>query len=132
MVKMYTSFVILVCLSFVGLAQQNMEDQSYLKKNGPPDTHVFLVQKNKLENSGQLAFTSLKRALANKGKVVKIDLSSKGLKQFPVQLLLLKNLEYLDLSNNNIAEIPEGISQLKNLKVLAINNNQLKILKILI
>jgi len=61
-------------------------------------------------------------------KAAKIDLSNKGLTEFPMELLDCKNLRKLNLSHNKIKVIPKEISQLKYLKNLDISHNQIKVL----
>jgi GTPase SAR1 family protein len=55
----------------------------------------------------------------------KLDLSSKGLESFPLEIAILSNLTELDLSINQIREIPEAIAKLSNLRKLYLNHNQI-------
>jgi len=56
--------------------------------------------------------------------ITKIDLSNKGLTEFPIEILKYKNLVELDLSNNGLKSIPVELSELKNLKYLNLSLNQ--------
>lgn len=58
----------------------------------------------------------------------KIDLSNKGLHEFPIELLSCKNLKKLNLSNNHLKSLPKGIDKLKRLEVLDVSYNQLNVL----
>lgn len=119
-------FAFLLLFSKLSSAQEILEDKSYLKtKTSHPS---FTKQEEELELNGQIAFTSLNRALANKDIVKKLNLANQGLSEFPVELLMLHSLEYLDLSGNSISEIPSAIAQLTHLKVLALSKNQLSTL----
>ena len=72
------------------------------------------------------AFTSLKEALKQPDKVVKLVLRKQKLDSFPDAIYQFKNLQYLDLSRNNIREIPDSISRLKNLQVLHLSRNKIE------
>ena len=72
------------------------------------------------------AFTSLKEALKQPDKVVKLVLRKQKLDSFPEAIYQFKNLQYLDLSRNNIREIPDSISRLKNLQVLHLSRNNIE------
>lgn len=61
-------------------------------------------------------FTNLDSALKNPDAVIKLNLRKKHLKEFPLQILNFKNLQYLDISKNKIKELPEGINKLQNLQ----------------
>lgn len=70
-------------------------------------------------------YISLKEALANPNQVVKLSLRKQGLKEFPEQILKLKNLQYLDLSKNKIESLPDSIVQLTQLQFLIVSKNEL-------
>lgn len=57
--------------------------------------------------------------------ISKLDLSRKGLTNFPEEVLYLKNLRKLNLSHNKIKKIPKEIEELRNLEVLDISNNDI-------
>jgi Leucine-rich repeat (LRR) protein len=65
------------------------------------------------------AITDLNVALQNPDAVVKLVLRKKKFKEFPMELLQFKNLQYLDISKNSIKSLPDSISKLKNLQHLA-------------
>lgn len=71
------------------------------------------------------AYTDLATALKNPEKVIKLELRKKNLKQFPLEILKFKNIQYLDLSKNKITELPEGIEELKDLQYLLLSKNKL-------
>ncbi|NHK32306.1 MAG: hypothetical protein FK730_13205 [Asgard group archaeon] len=54
-----------------------------------------------------------------------LELSGNNLKEIPKEILSLKKLAILDLSYNLISSIPNWIFKLKLLRVLKLNNNQL-------
>lgn len=89
----------------------------------------FLPAQNQLLDSVSLAlyneFTNLKEALQQPDQVVKLSLRKQGLKEFPKEVLKLKNLQYLDLSKNKIESLPDSIVQLKQLQVLIVSKNDL-------
>jgi Leucine-rich repeat (LRR) protein len=72
------------------------------------------------------AFTSIEDALKDPDKVIKLELRKKKLKEFPVEILKFKNLQYLDLSKNNIKELPPEIDSLQNLQIFIISKNELE------
>ncbi|MBS1651799.1 MAG: leucine-rich repeat domain-containing protein [Bacteroidetes bacterium] len=82
-----------------------------------------LLDSTALANAPQII--ELNDALSNEKDVIKLVLRKKKLKEFPLSILRLTNLQYLDLSKNNIKEIPDSISQLKNLQVLILSKNNL-------
>lgn len=63
-------------------------------------------------------YTSLEEALKNPHDIIKLNLRKQKLKQFPIEILELKNLQYLDISRNSIKELPDSIVNLKNLQYL--------------
>lgn len=73
-------------------------------------------------------YTNLKEALEEPERVIKLSLRKQGLKEFPKEVLKLKNLQYLDLSKNKIDNLPDSIVQLKNLQVLIVSKNNLEAL----
>lgn len=72
------------------------------------------------------AFTSIQQAIKQPEKVVKLILRKQKLKEFPKEILLFKNLQYLDLTKNSIKELPHGIDSLHNLEVLILSKNDLE------
>lgn len=66
---------------------------------------------------------SLEVALKAPEEVVHLRLKRKKLKEFPIQILQLKNLEVLDLSNNKLTSLPDELIQLKHLKKLILSRN---------
>lgn len=71
-------------------------------------------------------YTSIEDALKNPEQVYKLRLSKLHLKEFPTEILQLKNLQYLDVSKNRIVKIPSEIKQLNNLRVLNISKNKIE------
>lgn len=74
------------------------------------------------------AFTSLSEAMKYPDKVIKLELRKKKLKEFPKEIFLFKNLQYLDLSKNSIKELPANIDSLKYLQILILSKNELETL----
>ncbi len=73
-------------------------------------------------------FTDLDSARRDPDKVVKLSLRKKKYKDFPMQILKFKNLQYLDLSKNSIKELPDSIITLKKLQYLIVSKNGLEAL----
>lgn len=73
-------------------------------------------------------FTDLDSARRDPDKVVKLSLRKKKYKDFPMQILKFKNLQYLDLSKNSLKELPDSIIKLKNLQYLIVSKNSLEAL----
>jgi len=73
----------------------------------------------------QPVFRSLKKALRNPNKVYKLDLKSSSLKEFPVEILKLKNLRTLFLDSNQIEILPVQLDQLQNLRTLSLSYNKI-------
>src|ERR1035437_2244363 len=71
-------------------------------------------------------YTNLSKALRNSDKVYKLNLSNKGLTEFPVEILKLKELRYLILDSNQITNIPSQINDLQKLKYLSLSNNTIQ------
>jgi Leucine-rich repeat (LRR) protein len=71
-------------------------------------------------------YTDLKLALENKDKVVRLNLRKQKLKTFPIEILQLKNLQYLDLGKNSISVLPDSIVTLKKLQFLILTRNDLE------
>jgi Leucine-rich repeat (LRR) protein len=57
-------------------------------------------------------------------EITEIDLSNKGLTEFPSEILSCKNLKWLDLSNNGFVKVPTSLGELKSLKHLDLSENQ--------
>ena len=74
-------------------------------------------------NSEKVVYHSLSKALRNADKVYKLNLSNKDLKEFPEDILKLKELRYLILDSNQITTIPPEINKLENLKCLSLSHN---------
>lgn len=91
---------------------------------------VFNLNAQRLLSTTELekqpTFYSLDKAVANKDKVYKLNLSKQKLKEFPKEILLFPNLQILILANNQITEIPKEINQLQNLQVLHLAKNKIK------
>lgn len=87
------------------------------------------------------AFTSLEAGLKDPDKVIKLVLRKHKLKEFPMDIVKFKNLQYLDLGRNNLKALPPELGGLGSLQVLILSRNsieslpyeigQLKSLKIL-
>lgn len=70
--------------------------------------------------------TDLQEALQKPDSVIKLVLRKKHFKQFPLEILTFKNLQYLDISKNSITELPDSIGALKNLQHLACSKTGLQ------
>jgi Leucine-rich repeat (LRR) protein len=74
------------------------------------------------------SFTSISEAMKEPDKVVKLELRKRKLKEFPKEIFLFKNLQYLDLSKNSLTEIPAEIAELKSLQILILSKNDIETL----
>ncbi len=72
------------------------------------------------------ATTSLIEAMKNPNAVIKLELKKQKLKSFPIEILKMKNLQYLDISKNNIQEIPDSIELLVNLQHFNASKNKIE------
>jgi Leucine-rich repeat (LRR) protein len=97
---------LLVCLVFMAPAQQTLLDSVSL--------------------ATWQEYTDLAEALKDGDNVVKLSLRKKKLKEFPMEVLKLKNLQYLDLSRNTIKELPDSIVTLKSLQYLIVSRTGLE------
>ncbi len=92
--------------------------------------HCFQNLNAQLLDSIQLnetnVYTDLSEALKQPDQVIKLELRKQKLKQFPLEILQFKNLQYLDLSKNQLKELPDSISQLKHLQYLDVSRNKLE------
>jgi len=73
-------------------------------------------------------YSDLKAALENPLAVIRLNLRKQKLKDFPKEILELKNLQYLDLSKNDIEELPDSLVTLKDLQYLLVSRTGLKAL----
>lgn len=71
-------------------------------------------------------WTDLKEALKTPKAIKRLSLAKTRLKDIPLEVFELENLEELDLSRNQIREIPPQIRNLKKLRVLDISRNKLE------
>ena len=60
----------------------------------------------------------LKAYVKNRGGVVSLDLSEKGLSRVPDAVTELTEVEELKLNDNNMTELPTSINKLRNLVTL--------------
>ena len=72
-------------------------------------------------------FVSLQAALKSPDKVIKLDLWSANLREFPQEIFKFKNLQALNLNFNQIKSLPTHIYQLKYLQELRLGHNQFKV-----
>ena len=78
------------------------------------------------EPDTSFVFTNLNDALLKPLSVYKLDLSKKGLKIFPLDLVQFRNLRFLNLNKNKLKNIPKEIGELRNLEVLDVSKNSLE------
>lgn len=92
--------------------------------------HFCMHAQSDLLDSVSLAtyqeYSDLDAALENPNNVVKLILRKKKYREFPMQVLKFKNLQYLDLSKNIIKEIPDSIVALEKLQVLIVSSTKLE------
>lgn len=121
--KLITLFVTVLCLN--SASAQQFEDKSYLKKNQPvsnahrtqfiPDSRYGAV----------VSQYNLTEALKNPDMYKSARFYAAGLKEFPEQLFLFKNLEEIDLASNEITALPANLNEFKYLKEIHVNRNKL-------
>lgn len=71
-------------------------------------------------------FNDLNAALATKDSVYRLVLRKKKLKEFPIEILEFKNLQYLDISKNSISVIPDSLVKLTNLQYFKCSKNNIE------
>ncbi|MGZ3862029.1 MAG: leucine-rich repeat domain-containing protein [Bacteroidia bacterium] len=91
--------------------------------------NLFSQANNVLLDSMQLeetySYIDLEEAIKHPEMVVRLELRKKKLKEFPKEIFMFKNLQYLDLSRNQITELPDSIYKLTQLQYLDISRNKL-------
>jgi Leucine-rich repeat (LRR) protein len=90
---------------------------TYLDEIEDFKTHFLIFQQTQLTDYYQSPF--------EKSIFKVINLSKNGFAQFPLPLLLCKNLEELDLSYNKMKTLPKEICQLTKLSKLTLTGNEL-------
>lgn len=73
-------------------------------------------------------WTDLKEALKTPKAIKRLSLAKMKLKEVPMEVFELENLEELDLSRNHLRDIPPQIRNLKKLRVLDISRNKIETL----
>ena len=71
------------------------------------------------------SYLDLTEAMKFPERVVRLELRKQKLKEFPKEIFMFKNLQYLDLSKNQIKELPDSIYQLTQLQYLDVSRNKL-------
>ncbi|MGB3949207.1 MAG: leucine-rich repeat domain-containing protein [Bacteroidia bacterium] len=120
--KMFFLLQFLVFTLFQASAQQ-YEDKSYLKKNSTDNHRAKLIPDSKY--GAVVSQYNLDEALKNPDKYRSARFYQAGLKEFPEQLFLFKNLEEIDLASNQISTLPNRLTEFKQLKEIHVNNNKL-------
>ncbi|MCF8374460.1 MAG: leucine-rich repeat domain-containing protein [Bacteroidales bacterium] len=109
MIARNSILTILICLIGIGstLAQDKLLSERKLKR--------------------QNTFTSIEEAMTKPDEVYKLKLGGEGktLKDIPVEVFQLKNLQDLDLSSNRISLLPDELFKLTNLQKLDVSFNQI-------
>ena len=70
-------------------------------------------------------YKDIDHALANPDSVFQLQLKSKGLNTFPLELCQFPNLQKLDLSKNRIGAFPDSLNILINLTFLDLSRNNI-------
>lgn len=70
-------------------------------------------------------YRTLERALKNPDQVYVLKLHKQKLKEFPMEILELKNLNVLDLGNNKLRAVPDQLSELEFLQELNLMKNKM-------
>ncbi|MGZ3941677.1 MAG: leucine-rich repeat domain-containing protein [Bacteroidia bacterium] len=91
--------------------------------------NLFSQANNVLLDSMQLeeaySYIDLEEAVKHPEMVIRLELRKKKLKEFPKEIFMFKNLQYLDLSRNQITELPDSIYKLTQLQYLDVSRNKL-------
>jgi leucine-rich repeat protein SHOC2 len=87
---------------------------------------VGQINDTEIDISQKPFYSSLSKALRNADKVYKLDLSKKGLTEFPFEILQLKELRVLVLDSNQITIIPDQIKELQKLEYLSLTGNAIQ------
>jgi Leucine-rich repeat (LRR) protein len=112
---------LVVFASFPSVAQY--VDQSYEKKFSTENHRAKLIPDSKY--GAVVSQYNLDEALKNPDKYRSARFYQAGLKEFPEQLFLFKNLEEIDLASNQITVLPDRFTEFKLLKEVHVNNNKL-------
>lgn len=112
---------LIVFTSFQAYAQY--EDQSYQKKSSTENHRAKLIPDSKY--GAVVSQYNLDEALKNPDKYRSARFYKAGLKEFPEQLFLFKNLEEIDLASNELTVLPDRLTEFKLLKEIHVNNNKL-------
>lgn len=132
---MYKYILWFIALACLGLAVQAQEpDTSQNLTRGAmlnPELSLQpeagpLLEPRALER--QKLYTTIDRALVEPEKVYRLDLSGQRLREFPVQIFRLVNLQELNLSDNKLTELPANLADLANLQMLNLTDNKLRTL----
>jgi Leucine-rich repeat (LRR) protein len=91
----------------------------------PPTTTLYPLLDSLTLDTMQ-GYTDLAEAMKNPEKVVKLVLRKQHYKEFPKEIWMFPNLQYLDLSKNQITELPDSLGKLKSLQVLHLSKNKLE------
>lgn len=121
--------VLLVLLLWVSYGLQTASAQARKTAKSPTSANVNQAP---LLTPAELArerwYINLEDARKNPDKVYKLDLSDNKLREFPIEVLMFKNLQVLNLSDNHIKSIPPEIKIFKNLQELNLYHNRIKFL----
>ncbi len=112
-------------LGVYNVSAQKFEDKSYLKKNQPASDQSLALIVPDSKYGLVVSQYNLVDALKNPDVYKSARFYNAGLKEFPEQLFLFKNLEEIDLASNQLTVIPERLNEFKNLKELYLNKNKL-------
>jgi internalin A len=109
------------------------DNKVFLPFRSPSYTKLSIDDLYKFENIKRLELSGF----ANEELLSKIDFSrfklltelglfACHLKNFPISILQLENLEWLDLGQNSLEDIPDGLFQLGKLRYLSLLHNKIK------
>ncbi|PCJ86729.1 MAG: hypothetical protein COA57_05835 [Flavobacteriales bacterium] len=87
------------------------------------DSPVTLLSPEVLKNLP--VYTDVEDALRDANMVYKLDLSNRGMADFPREVFKMPELSVLILNGNLIREIPSEIKKLKKLQVVSLTRNRL-------
>ena len=86
-------------------------------------TNTVLLDSSQLEEA--YSYLDLTEAMKFPERVIRLELRKQKLKEFPKEIFMFKNLQYLDISKNQIKELPDSIYKLTQLQYLNVSRNKL-------
>ncbi len=106
--------------------------EEYMKRNGL--WNIRSLDSSNYQDTYKLASIVewdkifMKGQLEDVDKITSLSLVNKGIRNIPVEIFNLHNLESLNLKTNKIINIPTEISKLQKLKILDLSGNDIEVI----